>query len=162
MRNEYWRDVPGYEGKYQICIEGKECRCRSLNYRNTGTIKELSNTPGKRDGRITWILTKNGKPRTLPAARWVALTFPELVENEFFEGAELDHKDTNRLNDHPGNLKWVTHKENCNNPLTLLHNSECRSGEKCWFYGRKHTEETKKKMSNSAKVLWSKRKNVYL
>lgn len=158
MEKEYWRDIPGYEGKYQICIEGEECRCRSLNYNRTGKVKMLSNNPGKRDGRITWNLCKNGKQKAFPAAKWIAFTFPELVENEYFEGAEIDHKDTNRLNNHPSNLRWVTHQENCNNPLTLKHNAECRSGEKCWFYGQRHTEETKKKMSLARKKYWLEKK----
>ena len=114
---EQWRDVPGYEGLYQISIEGEVC-CR-----NAHTGKILSNTPNKRDKRVQWHLCKEGKRMSRQAARWVALTFPELVENEYFEGAEIDHKDTNRMNNQPSNLRWVTRKENLNNELTRLNNS---------------------------------------
>ena len=51
---EEWRDVPGYEGRYQISIDTKEGRCRSLNYEHTGKPKDLSNKPGKRYNRICW------------------------------------------------------------------------------------------------------------
>ena len=119
---ENWRDVPGYEGLYQISIDTPEGRCRRIHKR--GTFKLLSNTPNKRDNRIFWHLSKNGKYIHWQAARWIALTFPELIENEYFECAEIDHKDTDRLNNQPSNLRWVTRKENNNNPLTRKHSSE--------------------------------------
>lgn len=120
---EEWRDVPGFEGKYQISISTKEGRCRNLNYKGTGEIHEFSNTvnQNKHNKRIYWILQKDGVTITQQAARWIALTFPELVENEYFEGAHIDHIDTDRLNNHPSNLRWVTRKENNSNPLTLKH-----------------------------------------
>lgn len=113
---ENWRDVPGYEGFYQISIDTKEGKCRRLHKR--GTSKELCNTPGKRDNRILWHLCKDGKSICYQAAKWIALTYPELVENEYFEGAQIDHKDTDRLNNHPTNLHWVSSTENNDNPLT--------------------------------------------
>jgi hypothetical protein len=75
---EEWRDVPGFEGLYQIGISTKEGRCRSLNYEHTGKPKDLSNKPGKRDNRIIWGLSKNGKCITRQAAYWIAITYPEL------------------------------------------------------------------------------------
>lgn len=113
-----WRDVPGYEGVYEISLATKEGLCR-----NKRTSKILSVKPDKR-GRIYWRLSLNNKAITHQAARWIALTYPELVENEYFEGAQIDHKDTDRLNNQPSNLRWVTNKENCNNPLTLIHTQE--------------------------------------
>lgn len=136
-----WRDVPGYEGLYQISISTKEGRCRSLNYNKTGKIKDLTNIPN-RDGRIKWSLSMYGKSIGHQAARWIAITYPELVQNEYFEGAEIDHIDTDRLNNHPSNLRWVTRKENNNNPLTIEHKIEAL---------KNRTEETKKKMSESNK-----------
>lgn len=32
----------------------------------------------------------------------------------------IDHIDTDRTNNYVGNLRWVTHKENMNNPITML------------------------------------------
>lgn len=154
-----WRNVPGYEGKYQINISTPEGRCRSLNYKGTGKTKELTNNPNKRDGRICWDLYKDGKRTNYQAARWIAMTFPELVQNEYFEGAEIDHIDTDRLNNHPSNLRWVTRKGNQNNPLTRVHLSESLKGR---FIledtrrimsesnkGKKPSEDTRKKMSEA-------------
>lgn len=121
---EEWRDVPGFEGLYQINIDTPEGKCRSLNYHRTGKVREFSRKPDKRDRRLYWLLSKDGKKVKYQAARWIALTYPELVQNEWFDGAEIDHIDTNRLNNHPSNLRWVTPKENSNNPLTKQHMSE--------------------------------------
>ena len=116
MINEVWKDVPGYEGIYQIDISTKEGRCRRI-YKN-GKTKELANTPDSRDGRIFWHLSNGNKGVSYQAARWIALTYPELVQGEYFEGAEIDHIDTDRRNNHPSNLRWTTHRGNMNNENT--------------------------------------------
>lgn len=39
IKEEIWKDIKGYEGKYQVSDQG---RVRSLNYRKTGQTKILS------------------------------------------------------------------------------------------------------------------------
>lgn len=136
---EHWREIPGYEGFYEISIDTKEGKCRSMR---TGKI--LKNTPSKRDNRIYWGLCVNYKEIVQQAARWIAVTYPELIENEYFEGAHIDHKDTNTLNNHPSNLRWVTPADNNRNPLTKKHMSE--AGKK-----KKLTEEHKYNISKGGK-----------
>lgn len=140
---EEWRDVPGFEGKYQISISTKEGKCRRL-YKN-GHIKELSNTPNKKFKRIYWALSLNGTYKKPQAAYWIAITFPELVQNEWFQGVEIDHIDTDRLNNHPNNLRWVTRKENLNNPITRQHNSEAHKGKVFSEEHRRKIAEANKK-----------------
>ena len=139
------RDVPGTDGKYLIDISTKEGRCISL-YNKYGLRKKphyLSTKPDKK-GYIYWAMKINGIQVTHQAARWIALTFPELVENEYFEGAEIDHKDTDTLNNHPSNLRWVDRVGQMNNPLTKEHNSAAHLG--------KHpTEKARLKMSEARK-----------
>lgn len=120
---EEWRNVPGFNGKYQIDISTKEGRCRSTNYRRTGKIKVLANTVNK--GYICWNLTLDGKQKSRTAAYWIAITYPELVQNEYFEGAEIDHIIPLSVGgtNYPSNLRWVTHKDNINNPLSKIHRS---------------------------------------
>lgn len=52
-----------------------------------------------------------------------SVTVHKLVAEAFIENPEnkncIDHIDTNKENNNVGNLKWVTYKENTNNPLTL-------------------------------------------
>ena len=48
LSREEWRDIPGFEGLYQISIDTKEGRCRSLNFNRSGKVKELSNKPSKK------------------------------------------------------------------------------------------------------------------
>lgn len=140
---ETWKDVPGFNGKYQVSIDTKEGKCR-----NTKSGKMLNNTRRKGHGknRIYWNLYLNGQQYTQQAARWIALTYPELIQNEYFEGAQIDHIDNDVTNNQPSNLRWVTGKENCNNPITKQHNIEtlrrvgaCNS----WLNG---TDERKEKM----------------
>ena len=116
IMEEKWRDIPGYEGFYQISIDTQEGKCRSFNYYGFGESGILSNEP--HNNRIYWGLSINGKYERQQAARWIALTYPELVENEYFEGAEIDHKDSNSMNNNPSNLRWVNHLENMQNPNT--------------------------------------------
>lgn len=151
-----WRDVPGSNGRYQIDISTKEGKCRSLNYKNTRKTQVLTGSYNKgrgkkEDERIYWCLRIDGKTKCLQAARWIAITFPELVQNEYFEGAEIDHIDTDVLNNHPSNLRWVDRSGQMNNPLTRRHISESKSGEKSPWYGRHHKQETKQKMSKIMK-----------
>lgn len=115
---EQWRKVPGYEN-YEISIETKEGKCRNIK-----RGKLLSTNPDKWEHRIYWDLYKNGVGKRWQAARWIALTYPELVENEWFEGAQIDHKDTDPTNNQPSNLHWVTQAGNNANPITTKHRSE--------------------------------------
>ena len=117
---EEWRDVPGFDGLYKIDISTKEGRCWSCY-----TSKCLSNKPYKHTGRINWMLYgRNGETVFQQAARWIAITYPELVQNEYFEGAEIDHIDTDPLNNHPSNLRWVDRVGQMNNKLTKQHLSK--------------------------------------
>ena len=140
---EEWRNVPGTNGKYQINIDTKEGRCRSLNYRRLGVAKELKTTPNKY-GRLYWRLDYGNERKCWQAARWIAMTYPELVQNEWFPGAEIDHIDTNPMNNHPSNLRWVTRKENLNNPITKRNFSKA-------FTGRECSDDTKGKRSKALK-----------
>ena len=134
MENIEWKDIPGYEGRYQIAICGNEAFCKSLNYLGVkGRVQLLANNPGQR-GRIYWNL--GGTYRQ--AGFFVALAFPEIC-GEWFEGAEIDHIDTNPLNNNPNNLRFVTHLDNMSNTLTLKHMSNSRTG-------KKHSEATLKKL----------------
>lgn len=152
-----WRQVPGFE-MYRINIDDPKGRCQRM-YKN-GKVKELSNKPDKRN-RLSWSLCLNGVVLKEQAARWIAITYPELIQNEYFEGAVIDHIDTNPMNNHPSNLRWVTTRENCNNPLTIKKKIGLLKGRTFSpetiakmskaQTGRKVSETTKSKMSAAHK-----------
>ena len=82
--------------------------------------------------------------------RLIAKTFIENPNNK----PCIDHINTIKTDNRVENLRWVTNEENMNNPITLKRmrgrkiNIDVK-GEKNPFYGKTHSEESKKKMSES-------------
>ena len=77
---------------------------------------------------VGWTEFKEVKPRL--SSGYLSVTIPyregcsihRLVAEAFVPNPlglrDVDHIDGNRTNNNPTNLRWVTHKENCNNPNT--------------------------------------------
>ena len=73
----------------------------------------------------------------------------------------VDHINTDRLDNRAENLRWVTYKENCNNPLTKQHKrdamkvamnrEEVKHKISLALRGRTLSTETRKRMSESRK-----------
>ena len=87
-------------------------------------------------GYPTIKLYKNGKKKWYKIHRIVALAFIPNPENKQC----IDHINTNKKDNRVENLRWCTVKENVNNPLSKQHQRESA-------IGRKHSEESKTKMS---------------
>ena len=101
MKNEIWKDIQGYEGKYQISNMG---RFKSLNYRRTGKEKILEGYPDK-DGYLFVQLWKDGKGKNCRINRLVAQAFLENPQNL----PEVNHKDEDKTNNTVDNLEWCNH-----------------------------------------------------
>lgn len=140
---EIWRDIKGFEGLYQVSNLG---RVKSLNYKRTGKERVLKGMRLKR-GYLGVSLCKDGVLKTFYIHRLVAEAFIPKVEGKEF----IDHINADKTDNRVENLRWTTHKENCNNPLTAKRISEALSGENNPFYGRRHTDEAKRKMSEARK-----------
>ena len=144
---EIWRDIKDYEGLYQVSNMG---RVKSLgrwsNRQKNGVsfpyfIKEkiLKNRKIK-GGYYIVGLCKDKISKDYRVSRLVAEAFIPNPDNKLF----VDHIDTNPLNNLSNNLRWVTQKENMNNPLTLVKMSNSHKG-------RTLSEETRKKLSEANK-----------
>lgn len=152
---EVWKDIKDYEGLYQVSNLGNvrslgryvPTKGGSKRYVEGKTIAPIIAENGYK--RIC--LSKNGKGKMHFVARLVASEFPEIC-GEWFEGAEVDHINTVRIDNRPENLRWVDRKTNQNNPLTLKHKSDCR-------LGKQMSESAKSKMiaslrNNSSVSKW--------
>ena len=103
---EEWKDIPGYNGKYQVSDWG---RVRDTNYRGTGTIrmrKILTNNGGYEYIRIDF----NGCKQFYFIHRLVWLTFVGNIPTD----KQVNHIDENTHNNHLDNLTLLTPKENSN------------------------------------------------
>ena len=105
MKNEVWKDIPDYEGLYQVSNLG---RIKSLNFNKTGKEKIMKPRTGNR--YYMTALWKNGIRKDYLLHRIVAETFIPNPENKPF----INHKDENCFNNSINNLMWCTHKENMN------------------------------------------------
>ena len=110
---EEWKDIPTYEGWYQIS--------------NLGNVKSIERVlPDGRhlrervlkgsivDGYKVVGLSKYGTRKMFYVHRLVAQAFVPNPKNL----NEVDHIDTIRLNNRYDNLRWVTRSENNLNPIT--------------------------------------------
>lgn len=131
MSSEIWKDIEGYEGKYMISSLGNVL---TLNYKRTGKNKILKPVLLNM-GYYVVGLCKNGKQKKHYIHRLIAQAFIPNPDNK----PEIDHIDTNPLNNNINNLRWVTSKENSNNNFTKQHCSEKRKT----MIGVKHPKSKK-------------------
>ena len=132
---EIWKDIEDYEG-YQVSNLG---RVRSLDrYNSRGYwIKGCILKPiMDKKGYLTVGLSKNNQRKAFKVHRLVALHFIPNIENK----PEIDHINTIKtdntvflnedgsVNYDKTNLRWVTPKENSNNPLSIVNKSESKKG----------------------------------
>jgi hypothetical protein len=98
---EEWRDIPGYEGLYQVSNMG---RIKSLRkeYEHIMKLQVI------RNGYLSVPFTINRTSRLLKVHRLVAMAFIPNPDNK----PEINHKDGNKQNNIAENLEWSTRKEN--------------------------------------------------
>lgn len=130
MEEEIWKDIPGYDGLYQASSLG---RVRSIRY---GRVLVMS-PAGRTRKYDSLVLCRNGLPKTYRVHVLIAMAFHENPDGK----PEVDHIDGNTKNNRADNLRWVTTKENHNNPVTIQRYRESfyRSAEK--VMAASHTKE---------------------
>jgi HNH endonuclease/NUMOD4 motif len=109
---EEFRDIPGYEGFYQISDEGNVISLVRLTpdaiARGVRKAKQSLAFGKNRQGRLQVTLCKEGFTKRFQVHTLVLLTFVGPCP----EGMECRHLDGNHLNNRLGNLEWATHEVN--------------------------------------------------
>lgn len=124
---EIWKDVPGFETRYQVSNLG---RVKAKSYiRSNGfgyyTTQEKILSPFKEKcGHRKIVLQCNGRILRIKLHRLVAITFIPNPENK----PEVDHINTNLDDNRVENLRWVTSSENKLNPITRYRMSIAKRG----------------------------------
>lgn len=103
--NTVFKDIPNYQGKYQISNKGEVL---SLDYNGSKNNPKLL-VPKKNNKGYLWVeLLKDGKKRQFLIHRLVAQAFIPNPNNYPI----VNHKDENPLNNTVTNLEWCTYKYN--------------------------------------------------
>lgn len=114
---EQWKDIPGYEGIYQVSNLGKIRTCEGkttyterhgIRHWKQRIIKQKiwENVYGRKDARVS--LWKCGKEKTWLVSRLVGLAWCA----GYSDGLTINHINGNPLDNRAENLEWVTLSEN--------------------------------------------------
>ena len=127
---EIWKDIPNYEGLYQISNYGrvktleKSIKCGLYNNKIVKRKEKIKKIQANRLGYYHTVLGKNGKCYNVNIHRLVAEVFLEknnfkYMPNENLKNIDIsklvvNHIDENPSNNYVDNLEWCTQAYNIN------------------------------------------------
>lgn len=180
---EIWKDIRGYEGIYQVSNCGRVKRLpRWIQSTKPHMLKERILIPSNQDGYRYVLFSVEGRRKTMQVHRLVLCTFTDKpLDYPFF----VNHIDFDKSNNHIGNLEWVTPKENISHFIeyggwrydawrnNIINSKKGRKmskeqiekqrkmfkGKGNPFYGKHHSEETKKKISETKKAAYQAKRS---
>ncbi|MBF6085135.1 HNH endonuclease [Nocardia cyriacigeorgica] len=109
---ESWRDIPGWEGSYQASDHGRIRSLPRIVVRRNGSTQTVRGgvlvpRPG-RGGYLVVDLKSPGRRRSVKVHKMVALAWLGATP----PGMEVCHRNGNRVDNRPANLRHGTHSEN--------------------------------------------------
>lgn len=103
---EIYKDIPNYEGQYQISNLGNV-----LSLKRKGRKQDLLLTPSKDNHGYLFVrLSKNRKTRNEKIHQLVAITFLNHIPDSL--NLVVDHIDNEKLNNRLDNLQLISHRKN--------------------------------------------------
>lgn len=149
LSREEWRDIPGFEGYYQASRYGQirsidrlVPHCKGKNGLRLVKGRILKLLENKQTNYYMVMLSINGFRKGFSVHSLVAAAFLGLIP----DNKVIDHIDGNRQNNNITNLRYVSSKENANNPNTKGNMHSWKAGHRPWNKGKRHTTETIEKM----------------
>jgi len=116
IQYEEWRDIPDYEGYYQVSSFGRvKSLDRVINAKNgitfniKGEAKKLYLRP---DGYTSCSISKEGKNKRYNTHKLVAMAFLGHIPNK--SNLIVNHKNFIKYDNRVGNLELITQRENTN------------------------------------------------
>ena len=104
LKNEVWKDIPYYEGLYQVSNLG---RVKSLKFKKTKLLK-----PGKKpSGYLYVVLTKEKKQKNYYIHQLVAMVFHNF-QPDGTNRIVVDHKRNIRTDNRANQLQLITNRYN--------------------------------------------------
>lgn len=120
---EIWKDIPGYDGYYQVSNLG---RIKSLPRGKQWPYRQTHNNIRKprlaTNGYFKINLSKGNIVKWFGVHRLVAMAFIPNPDNF----PRINHKDENKLNNCVDNLEWCTYKYNANYGAGVSRQKESR------------------------------------
>ena len=126
MKGEIWKDIEGFEGRYQVSNLGRVKSLERTVWDNRGYYKTVSEKilkPQKKgNGYLQVQLSQDGKEKWYLVHRLVAIAFLPNPNNL----PQVNHISEDKLDNRVSNLEWVTCKENTNHGTGIKRRSEKR------------------------------------
>ena len=106
MTEEFWKDIKGYEGIYEVSNHG---RVRTHKDKTTHSVRH-----GIRHWKQRILKPKTTKTREPRVALWKDKKSKDYLVHRLVAIAFIPNPDGNPENNHVSNLEWATYKENNN------------------------------------------------
>ena len=114
IKEEVWRDIPNYEGYYQVSNLGNVRSLERVVIRRNNikcSVKLLYKKKNiLKSGYLAVTLTKEGNPKTFTVHKLVAIAFLNHTPNGY--KIVIDHIDNDKLNNNADNLQLITNRKN--------------------------------------------------